>query len=113
MVGNKGVRISGGQRQRINIARALLKKPEIIFMDDATNQMDANTEHKFWNLFFEYYPDITIVFVTHRTKTIEKAEVVWVMDSGKIVEKGRHEELLSKKGLYFNIYSKIQLEESF
>jgi ATP-binding cassette subfamily B protein len=111
-VGNRGFSISGGQKQRICLARALLKNPEIILIDDATNAMDANTEENFWNDLNKFYPQIGSIIVTHRTKTIENSDIILVMDNGKIVERGRHKDLIIGDTLYKKIYERAKLEEN-
>ncbi|MBP7796702.1 MAG: ABC transporter ATP-binding protein [Elusimicrobiales bacterium] len=110
VVGNKGVTLSGGQKQRISLARALIKSPDILVMDDATNQMDAETEHKFWSKFLKCFNNTMVIFVTHRTSTIERSDEVFVMDAGRIVERGNHKDLISKDSLYKKIYTKYKLE---
>lgn len=110
VVGNKGVTLSGGQKQRISLARALIRNPELLIMDDSTNQMDAHTEHRFWTEFENHFSNTTVIFVTHRTSTIEKADNVAVMDGGKIVEYGSHLKLINKNGLYKKIYDKYKIE---
>jgi len=111
IIGNKGMSISGGQRQRISLARSLLKRPEIIIMDDSTNQMDLNTEKNFWDLFFKEFKDITLIYVTHRIRSIEKSDFVVVMDRGEIVEMGRHVDLIDRNELYVKIYHQFRMEE--
>jgi len=113
LIGNKGMTISGGQKQRISIARALLKNPEIIFMDDSTNQMDLHTEYLFWEEFEKYFRDITVVFVTHRTFRIEKADEIIVMDNGRIAEYGKHSDLINKDGIYQKVYQRYKSEENY
>lgn len=81
-------------------------------MDDSTNQMDVETENNFWNMLFEYFKDITIIFVSHRTKTIEMADEVIVMVNGSIVERGTHNDLVLKDRLYKQIYTKYKISES-
>ena len=111
IIGNKGMSISGGQRQRISLARSLLKRPEIIIMDDSTNQMDLNTEKNFWDLFFKEFKDTTLIYVTHRIRSIEKSDFVVVMDRGEIVEMGRHVDLINRNELYVKIYNQFRMEE--
>ncbi|PIS46890.1 MAG: hypothetical protein COT17_06260 [Elusimicrobia bacterium CG08_land_8_20_14_0_20_51_18] len=110
-VGNRGFSISGGQKQRICIARALLKDPDFILIDDATNAMDAQTEENFWNDFNSHYPATGAIIVTHRTKTIEKSANILVLDNGKIVEAGPHSALIQGNTLYKKIYERAKLEE--
>ncbi len=111
IVGNKGSQLSGGQKQRLAIARALLKKPQLLIMDDATNQMDAKTEAKFWEDFYKFNDNIAVILVTHRVSTIEKFGKVIVLSSGEIVEKGTHQTLISQDTLYKKIYKRYELGE--
>lgn len=104
-IGLRGMTISGGQKQRISIARALAGSPEILLMDDATAHLDAETENALWNHIYNSFPHMKIFLVSHRTATLEKADFILVLKDGKIVEKGRHKDLLEKKGEYYRLYS--------
>ncbi len=110
-VGNRGFSISGGQKQRICLARALLKNPDFLIIDDATNAMDALTEENFWNDFNSSYSNCGSIIVTHRTKTLEKSDEILVLEQGKAIERGNHKSLIAGETLYKKIYEKSRLEE--
>ncbi|MDS0528091.1 peptidase domain-containing ABC transporter [Clostridium sp. SHJSY1] len=100
----KGANLSGGQRQRIAIARALLKKPEILIMDEATSNLDSITEKAIENTIEECTKDVTTIIIAHRLGTIMKCDRIYVMDKGEIIETGTHEELLGMKGYYYRLW---------
>lgn len=108
-IGMEGNGISQGQRQRILIARAVYKNPEYIFLDEATNALDANNEKKIMEQLHNFYKGRTVVVVAHRLSTVKDADNIIVMDKGHIVEKGTHKELTEKAGLYYELV-KNQLE---
>ena len=105
-VGEKGSTISGGQRQRIAIARAVLKNPSILITDEATSALDAQNENKVQIALDRVMEGRTSLIVAHRLSTIRKANKIFVFESWEIVESGSHEELLEKKGAYYNLVSK-------
>lgn len=105
-IGFRGSTISGGQKQRIAIARALIKNPRLLILDDATNQIDVDTEKKIWEEISKL--NITLVFSTHRTNLLEDADRIYVFDKGQIVERGTHNELISIDSLYRKIYSEFK-----
>ncbi|MBE6049151.1 MAG: peptidase domain-containing ABC transporter [Clostridium sp.] len=107
----KGSNLSGGQRQRLSIARALLRKPEILIMDEATSNLDSITESAIQNTLEECTKDVTTIIIAHRLSTIKKCSKIYVMDKGKIIEEGSHKELLSKKGYYNKLWSEQSLGE--
>ncbi|MEX3622852.1 ABC transporter ATP-binding protein [Viridibacillus arvi] len=106
VVGERGVRISGGEKQRLAIARAILKDPPIILLDEPTSALDANTEFLLQSQMEEVFKGKTIVLVAHRLATIRNASKILVLDNGEIVEFGTPNELLNKKGAYFDLLSK-------
>ena len=108
-IGMEGNGISQGQRQRILIARAVYKNPEYIFLDEATNSLDANNENIIMKNLHEFYQGRTVVIVAHRLSTVKDADNIIVLDHGKIVEQGSHQELVDKKGRYYTLI-KNQLE---
>jgi ATP-binding cassette subfamily B protein len=110
-VGTRGLALSGGQKQRIAIARAILAGPDLLLFDDATSAMDAQTEENFWKAFREELPDAICLIVTHRVKTIERADLILTLDEGRLAEKGTHAELMALGGLYRQIYERRKLEE--
>ena len=108
-IGRDGVGLSQGQKQRILIARAVYKHPDFIFLDEATNSLDAKNERMIVENLEKFYQDRTVVVVAHRLSTVKNASQIVVVDEGKIVETGTHEELIARKGAYYNLV-KNQLE---
>ncbi len=104
IIGERGVGLSGGQKQRIALARALLKNPSILILDDTTSSVDMETEHKIHKTLNSIYKDKTTFIIAHRISSVKSADMILVLDNGKIIERGRHEELLKKKGYYFSVY---------
>lgn len=103
IIGERGVGLSGGQKQRISIARALAKKTPILIMDDSTSALDTETEHMIQKS-LEDLSDTTKIIIAHRISAVKQADEIIVLDEGKIAERGTHESLLSKKGLYYKTY---------
>ena len=108
-IGMEGNGLSQGQRQRLLIARAVYKNPDFIFLDEATNALDANNEKVIMKNMNEFYKGKTVLIVAHRLSTVRNADNIIVLDKGKIVEQGTHDELTSKRGAYYNLI-KNQLE---
>jgi ATP-binding cassette subfamily B protein len=109
IIGNDGVGISQGQKQRILIARAVYKNPDYIFLDEATNSLDAKNERTIVENLVRFYTGKTVVIVAHRLSTVKDADQIVVIDAGKVVETGTHAELISRRGEYYNLI-KNQLE---
>ncbi|HBL34608.1 MAG TPA: ABC transporter ATP-binding protein [Porphyromonadaceae bacterium] len=109
LVGQDGIGLSQGQKQRILIARAVYKNPEYIFLDEATNALDANNEKIIVENLNEFYKGRTVIVVAHRLSTVKNADQIIVINKGEIVEIGNHTSLIEKKGVYFNLV-KNQLE---
>ena len=104
MLGENGANISGGQKQRIAIARALLKKPDILIMDEATSNLDSITEKAIENTINENTDGITTIIIAHRLSTIMRCDMIYVMDKGSIIECGNHYDLMKKRAYYYNLW---------
>ncbi len=105
LIGERGVKLSGGQRQRISIARALLAKPKIVILDEATSNLDTLSETFIQKSLAILMKDRTTFVIAHRLSTIEKADQILVIEDGIIVERGKHEKLIRAKGRYFDLYT--------
>ncbi len=103
-VGERGASLSGGQRQRIAIARTLLANPKLLVMDEATSALDYETERKVCDNLIQTLHDCTVFFITHRLSTVRRADLIVVMHQGAVVEKGTHDELMSRRGRYYALY---------
>ncbi len=99
-LGERGVRLSGGQRQRIAIARAMLKNPPLLLLDEATSALDAESERMVQAALEAAMADRTTLVIAHRLATVQKADRIVVMEQGRIVEEGNHQELMQRNGLY-------------
>ena len=105
-IGENGIRLSGGEKQRLSIARAILKKSRIILLDEATSSLDAETEDKIQKAIHYLTKDKTTIVIAHRLSTILNSDNIYVVDSGKIVAEGNHEELMGSSSIYKNFYDK-------
>jgi len=106
-VGERGITLSGGQRQRLAIARTLLIDPKIIILDDSTSNVDAETERAIYEALTKHFRGKTIIVITQRPSTMKLADRIIVLDGGRVVEEGRHEELLRKGGVYARLYGML------
>jgi len=105
LIGERGVKLSGGQRQRIAIARAILADPRILILDEATSNLDTESEAMIQSSLKELMKGRTTFVIAHRLSTIRQADQILVIEQGKLVEQGKHEELLKKGGRYFELYT--------
>lgn len=110
VIGEKGVKLSGGQRQRLAIARAILRNPSILILDEATSSLDTESERKVQTALENLMQDRTTLVIAHRLSTIQRADAIVVLDKGKIVETGTHNSLLNEKGLYAQLYETLMAE---
>ena len=106
LIGENGIRLSGGEKQRLSIARAILKKSKIILLDEATSSLDSDTEGKIQGALNYLTKDRTTLVIAHRLSTILNSNKIYVIDKGKIVSEGRHEELIKNSDVYKNFYEK-------
>jgi ATP-binding cassette, subfamily B, multidrug efflux pump len=111
MVGERGIALSGGQKQRTAIARAIIRDPRILILDDALSSVDTHTEDKILNHLREVMHGRTTIFISHRVSTVRNADRIAVLHGGRIVEFGTHDELLARNGYYTDLYNKQLLEE--
>ncbi len=111
MVGERGITLSGGQKQRTAIARAIIRNPRILVLDDALSSVDTHTEDKILNHLREVMQGRTTIFISHRVSTVRNADQIAVLHGGRVVELGTHDELIARDGYYTDLYNKQLLEE--
>ena len=111
VVGEKGVKLSGGERQRIAIARALLKNPKILILDEATSSLDNQSEMLIQDALENLMQDRTTLIIAHRLSTVHNADRIIVLDKGRVVESGNHKELIANEGLYYKLYTLRAFED--
>jgi ATP-binding cassette subfamily B protein len=111
ILGERGVTLSGGQKQRVSIARAIIKEPAILILDDSLSAVDTHTEEEILKSLKKIMASRTSIIISHRVSTVKEADEIIVMDDGEIVERGTHEELVAQGGLYYQLHIKQLLEE--
>ena len=111
MIGERGITLSGGQKQRTSIARAVIRNPKILILDDALSSVDTYTEDEILKRLRNVMKNRTSIIISHRISTVKEADMIIVLDNGKIVEQGNHEELVARGGIYAELYEKQLLEE--
>ena len=109
-VGAHGSKLSGGQRQRLAIARALLRDPEILLLDESTSQLDANTEREMRKTIAAASKGRTTIMIAHRLASVQHADRIFVFDAGRIIEQGKHDELVCMGGIYGGMVAAQELE---
>lgn len=109
VIGPNGNKLSQGQKQRILIARAIYKNPDMIFLDEATNSLDATNEKSIVERLSRFYDNKTVIIIAHRLSTVKNADNIVVLDNGQVVEQGTHDQLIRSRGKYYSLI-KNQLE---
>jgi ATP-binding cassette, subfamily B, bacterial HlyB/CyaB len=110
-VGERGAGLSGGQRQRIAIARSVLQRPQLLVLDEATSALDYPTERQVCLNLADEFKGSTVFFITHRLNTIRSADIIVVMDGGKVIEQGNHDDLMALRGHYFYLYNQQEVKQ--
>jgi ATP-binding cassette subfamily B protein len=111
IIGERGITLSGGQKQRTAIARAIIREPAMLILDDSLSSVDTVTEEKILHHLREVMVGRTALFVSHRVSTVKDADVIFVLDKGKVVEQGNHAQLIEQGGYYAELYQRQALEE--
>ena len=109
LIGEKGVKLSGGEKQRLGIARAVYKKPQILFLDEATSHLDLESEQKIRDSLHKFFQQVTAVVIAHRLTTIKEMDRIIVIEKGELLEAGTFEELYAKRGRFYELWEKQKL----
>ena len=110
-VGERGLKLSGGEKQRVGIARTLLKNPPLLLLDEATSALDTETEREIQGALKRAAEGRTVLMIAHRLSTVADADQIIVLEDGRIAEKGKHSELLAKKGRYYSLWQRQASEQ--
>jgi ATP-binding cassette subfamily B protein/subfamily B ATP-binding cassette protein MsbA len=111
LIGERGYRLSGGQRQRLSLARAILRDPELLILDEATSALDTQSERLVQQAIDQFEQRHTVLVIAHRLSTIVKADLICVLDKGRIVEQGNHQQLLDRHGIYAGLWRQQTIEK--
>ncbi len=106
VIGKNGVKLSGGQRQRLSIARMVIANPNVVILDESTSSLDVNTEHTLFEELSSFLRDRTTIIIAHRLSTIEKADYIYVLDNGEVIEEGEHQSLLAQNGQFADFFNR-------
>jgi len=112
VVGDRGIRLSGGQCQRLAIARAIYRQPDVFVFDEATSALDNLTERVVYNAINELHRDAIVIVIAHRLSTVKHADQIIVLDAGRVVDVGIHENLMIRQGLYAHLYHEMDRRET-
>ncbi len=109
LIGEKGVKLSGGEKQRVGIARAIYRMPELLFLDEATSHLDAESEEKIQTALHDFLSEVTAVVIAHRLSTLKEMDRIVVLDQGRLIEEGNFEELIQKRGVFYKLWKRQAL----